>query len=200
MAAQLHCHQSRGSFLADAGVAALPEEAGRPLSPRSACAQLAGFLPLPHWQQETPERKKQSQDATEAPDVTPAFNILPLRSCVAPWWLTQGGDGVGPADDVGVALVQLSQAGGRQLLLAVLPDVPGVHGHRGQFGPPPVVCLHHTVAPLDVHPLQHRPHRRRLATQQRFGVARLQFQVKLGALNQLDGALRMEGVEYLEKF
>lgn len=62
VAAQLHCHQSRGSLLADAGVTALPEETGSPLSPRTPRAQLPGFLPFPHWENGTePQQTRMNQ-------------------------------------------------------------------------------------------------------------------------------------------
>lgn len=49
VASELHRHESGGSFLTGAGVAALPEKIRSPLSPRTSSAQLPRFLPLPHW-------------------------------------------------------------------------------------------------------------------------------------------------------
>lgn len=45
--------------------------------------------------------------------------------------LTHAGDGVFPADDVRVPLVQLPHAFGRDVKIIKLTNVPGVYGHRG---------------------------------------------------------------------
>lgn len=88
--------------------------------------------------------------------------------------------------------MQLAQALFGQLLLAVLFDVPGINSYCSQLRLPPVVRSHQAAAPLHVHPLQEGLHRGRLVVQQGLGVTWLQLQVKSGAVNGVDWALRRQ--------
>lgn len=94
--------------------------------------------------------------------------------------------------------MQLAQTLPGQFLLAMLFNVPGVYSYCRQLRLSTVICPHHAVAPLDVHPLQNGLHRLRLIFQQGLAVTRLEFQVKRGAFDRVDWALRGSRIIHLK--
>lgn len=85
--------------------------------------------------------------------------------------------------------MQLAQALFGQLLLTVLFDVPGVYSDCRQLRLSPVVRPHHTMPPMDVHPLQDRLYRLWLVVKKGLGITWLQVQVERGAFSGVDRAL-----------
>lgn len=85
--------------------------------------------------------------------------------------------------------MQLAQALFGQLLLTVLFDVPGINSDCRQLCLSPIVRPHHTMPPMDVHPLQDRLYWFGLVVKKGLGITWLQVQVERGAFSGVDWAL-----------